>query len=34
MKTIASIIAEPDARRLHVARGNPCESDYVTYDVE
>jgi isopenicillin-N N-acyltransferase-like protein len=34
MKTIASIIAEPDARRLHVARGNPCESEYVTYDVE
>jgi isopenicillin-N N-acyltransferase-like protein len=33
MKTIASIVAEPDARRLHVARGNPCENDYVTYSV-
>jgi isopenicillin-N N-acyltransferase-like protein len=34
MKTIASIIAEPDAGRLHVARGNPCETEYVAYDVE
>lgn len=34
MKTIASIIAEPDAGRLHVARGNPCRSEYVAYDVE
>lgn len=34
MKTVASIIAEPDAGRLHVARGNPCRSEYVAYDVE
>ncbi|MGH2366690.1 MAG: C45 family autoproteolytic acyltransferase/hydrolase [Chloroflexota bacterium] len=33
MKSIASIIAEPDAGRLHVARGNPCESEYVAYAV-
>jgi isopenicillin-N N-acyltransferase-like protein len=34
MKTIASIIAQPDAGRLHVARGNPCETEYVAYSVE
>jgi isopenicillin-N N-acyltransferase-like protein len=34
MKTIASIIAEPDQGRLHVTRGNPCEREYVTYSVE
>ena len=34
MRTIASIIAEPRAGRLHVARGNPCENDYVTYSAE
>jgi isopenicillin-N N-acyltransferase like protein len=31
MKTIASIIAEPEHGRLHVARGNPCETEYTTY---
>jgi isopenicillin-N N-acyltransferase-like protein len=30
-RTIASLIAEPAAGRLHVARGNPCEAAYVTY---
>jgi isopenicillin-N N-acyltransferase-like protein len=34
VKTIASIIAEPDQGRLHVARGNPCENDNVAYSVE
>ncbi len=34
MKTIASIIAEPDTGLLHVARGNPCENEYVAYSVE
>jgi isopenicillin-N N-acyltransferase-like protein len=34
MKTIASIIAEPDRGLLHVARGNPCENAYVAYSVE
>jgi hypothetical protein len=34
MKTIASIIADPDQGRLHVARGNPCENPYVAYAVE
>ena len=33
METIASIIAEPEHGRLHVTRGNPCESDYVTYQL-
>lgn len=31
MKTIASIIAEPEHGRLHVARGNPCETEYEVY---
>jgi isopenicillin-N N-acyltransferase like protein len=34
MQTIASIIAEPGQGRLHVARGNPCQRDYVTYSVD
>ncbi len=34
MATIASIIAEPDQGRLHVARGNPCQNEYVAYTVE
>jgi isopenicillin-N N-acyltransferase-like protein len=34
MKTIASIIAEPDAGRLHVTRGNPCEGEYTTYTLD
>jgi isopenicillin-N N-acyltransferase like protein len=33
METIASIIAEPEHGRLHVARGNPCETEYVTYQL-
>ncbi|MBS0207250.1 MAG: hypothetical protein JSS49_30605 [Planctomycetes bacterium] len=32
-RTVASIIAEPDCGRLHVARGNPCEATYVTYHL-
>jgi isopenicillin-N N-acyltransferase-like protein len=31
MKTIASIIAEPQHGRLHVSKGNPCANEYVTY---
>lgn len=30
-KTVASLISEPAAGRLHAARGNPCQSDYVVY---
>ena len=30
-KTVASLISEPAAGRLHAARGNPCESDFVVY---
>lgn len=33
LATIASIIAEPDHGRLHVAAGNPCEQEYVTYSL-
>jgi isopenicillin-N N-acyltransferase-like protein len=30
-QTVASLIAEPAGRRMHVAVGNPCEHRYVTY---
>ena len=33
VRTIASIIAEPEQGRLHVAVGNPCSSDFVTYSL-
>ena len=32
-KTVAALIAEPEQRRLHIALGNPCESQFVTYSV-
>jgi isopenicillin-N N-acyltransferase-like protein len=31
--TVASMIAEPAERRMHVAFGNPCENQYVTYNL-
>jgi isopenicillin-N N-acyltransferase-like protein len=31
--TVASIIAEPGRRRIHVAVGNPCENRFVTYSM-
>jgi isopenicillin-N N-acyltransferase-like protein len=33
VRTIASIIAEPEQGRLHVAGGTPCSSDFVTYSL-
>ncbi len=32
-RTVASLIAEPARRRMHVAAGNPCQSRYVTYSM-
>jgi isopenicillin-N N-acyltransferase-like protein len=32
-RTTASLIAEPAAGRLHVARGNPCRASYATYHL-
>ena len=32
-RTVASIIAEPDRGCLHVARGNPCEAAFATYQL-
>lgn len=32
-RTVASLIAEPATGRFHVCRGNPCESDYVTFEL-
>jgi isopenicillin-N N-acyltransferase-like protein len=31
--TAASLIAEPAAGRLHVARGNPCRAEFATYHM-
>ncbi len=33
MVTVGGLIAEPDAGRLHVSRGNPCRGDWSTYSV-
>ncbi len=33
-RTVASMIAEPAKKRMHVALGNPCDSDYVTYSMD
>jgi len=33
MTSIYSVIGEPDRGLLHVAPGNPCQSEYVTYEV-
>lgn len=33
-RTVASLIAEPERGRLHVARGNPCENAFVEYVME
>src|SRR5262249_61133232 len=31
--SIYSVIGEPDRGRLHVSVGNPCASEYFTYEV-
>jgi hypothetical protein len=33
MRTVASLISEPEKRCLHVAVGNPCQHKYVTYSM-
>lgn len=33
LKSIFSVIGEPDRGRLHVSVGNPCASQYVTYEL-
>ena len=32
-RTVAGIIAEPAARRMHVAAGNPCQARFATYSM-
>ena len=32
-KTVACLLAEPQAGRFHVCRGNPCAGGFVTYEV-
>jgi isopenicillin-N N-acyltransferase like protein len=32
-RTVTSIIAEPVTGRFHVAQGNPCTTDYATYQL-
>lgn len=31
MATVGALIAEPEAGRLHVSRGNPCRGDWTSY---
>jgi isopenicillin-N N-acyltransferase like protein len=31
--TVAAIIAEPQSGRMHIARGNPCQSKFVTCEL-
>lgn len=31
--TVASLIAEPAAGRMHVSRGNPCQASYAVYTL-
>ena len=33
-RTVASMISEPAKNRMHVALGNPCDSEYVTYTMD
>jgi hypothetical protein len=33
LATIASIVAEPLAGRLHIAAGTPCSIGYTTYSL-
>ena len=33
-RTVASMIAEPAKKRMHVALGNPCDSEYVAYSMD
>ena len=33
MATVAGLIAEPAAGRLHVSRGNPCRGDWTVYSL-
>jgi isopenicillin-N N-acyltransferase like protein len=33
MRTVASLIAEPEKGAMHVAVGNPCQHRYVTYTM-
>ena len=32
-QTVFSVIMEPDLRRLHLCRGNPCQHDYDVYEL-
>jgi isopenicillin-N N-acyltransferase-like protein len=33
MGTVAGLVAEPGAGRLHVSRGNPCDGDWTCYEA-
>lgn len=32
-KTVAAIVAEPAQGKMHIARGNPCENPYITWQL-
>ena len=33
MKTVASIITVPGEQKMHIALGNPCENEYIKYEL-
>lgn len=33
MKTVASIITRPKDQKMHIAIGNPCENEYIEYQL-
>ena len=33
LTSIASLVAEPDQGRLHIAVGNPCQHAFVAYSL-
>lgn len=32
-RTVFSVVVEPEARRVHISRGTPCEHPYETYQL-
>lgn len=32
-QTVFSVLIEPQSRRMHISRGNPCENDYEVYEL-
>ena len=33
-RSVVSVIVEPDAGRMHLTRGNPCDNPYEVYSLD